>query len=126
MRLNEVVNMKLNGMHITGITKIVVSQEGKPNTVWELLIDKMWYRKNPEIPRMAWTKLTHENRVRFIKYAAAHPDKYHVWICKDTVNIKILPVPEKKSSPRIVWVIVPPPDERIKNGNTFEMIRGFI
>lgn len=90
--------MRLNGLNISGITKIVVSQEGKPNSVWELLIDKMWHRKNHGAyslsgPRMVESILSHENRVRFIKYAIAHPDKYYVWICKNTVNIKILPMP---------------------------------
>ncbi len=89
--------MKLNGLNISGITRIVIKSDKKPTKYW-VLQNGVWYGSKIDSPWNITSERSHIKQIEFIKYAVAHPDKYYVWICKDTVNIRILPQLEKKQS----------------------------
>jgi len=89
--------MKLNGLNVSGISKVVIKAPNKLTKCW-VLQDGVWYGSNSGDVWGTTTKKSHTKQVEFIKYAVSHPDKYYVWICKDTVNIRILPQLEKKQS----------------------------
>lgn len=91
------IKMKLNGIEISGIDRIVVKENGKEDVIWRKL-NNVWYTPKTQVDNLFDRTTSHSDRVSFIKWASAHPERYKVWIRESTVNIRIFSTTPSKGT----------------------------